>query len=340
MNIIKLSCPALFIFPVILSLADENPQKSSPHLFDPNTMPSSCGAWIDVEALYWQSNMGSLSYGVESNSTKVIKGKVNHLDFDWNWGVRLGLGYKVPHDRWDLLGTYTHLQGNAHGHAGGSHHVVFPSWATGFGRSDCCLYADKAKASWRLNLNMADIELGRNCLASRWLSLRPFFGVRGLFINHEFSVRYRGGAVATSDVDVFQADSDFWGAGLRFGVDTLWGLGKGLGIYGNGSASLLSGHFDVHEKEKLKKSHSTQVNIKNDVDNMVAAADLALGLQWDYLFSNDRFHLGLKFGWEFNIFFDQNELFNFMSFNNPGAINFTKDDLTFQGLTVGVRFDF
>ncbi|MES2123023.1 MAG: Lpg1974 family pore-forming outer membrane protein, partial [Chlamydiota bacterium] len=73
---------------------------------------------------------------------------------------------------------------------------------------------------------------------------------------------------------------------------------------------------------------------------VVVAADLALGLQWDYLFSQDRYHFGVKLGWEFNIFFDQNQLFNFMSSTNPGAINFQNDDLSFQGLTLGLRFDF
>lgn len=322
-----------------LVAATKPPPKKSSHVFDSSAMPNSHRIWIDAEALYWQPHMGSLSYGIESESKKIIKqGEVKHLDFDWDWGARVGLGYKIPHDKWDFYAAYTYLQGHAHGHAGGP--VVFPSWASGFGFADCCLYSKKAKAHWHLNLNMADIELGRNCMTSRWLSLRPFMGARGLFIDHDFTVDYAGGIVASSDVDVFQADSDFWGAGLRFGVDSLWGLGKGLGIYGNGSASLLSGHFDVHEKEKLKKARSPHVKIEDEVENIVATADLALGLQWDYLFSNDRFHFGFKFGWEFNIFFDQNQLFNFLNTDTPGAIRSNKDDLTFQGVTLGLRFDF
>ncbi len=293
-------------------------------VFNPSAMPDS-HVWLDAEALYWQSNMGSLSYGIEH-------GHVKQLDFDWNWGVRAGLGYKIPHDKWDLYAVYTHLIGNAHGHAGEGH-AVFPSWAFAGGGS----FSKKAKAHWHMDLNMGDLELGRNCLPSKWLLFRPFMGVRGLSIDNDYTVDYTGGSLASSD---FHADSDFWGVGLRVGVDSLWGLGKGLGIYGNGSASLLSGHFDVHETEKFKKGHSSHVNIENDVDNVVAAADLALGLQWDYLFSNDRFHFGFKFGWEFNIFFDQNQLFNFLSSDHPSSIQFKKDDLTFQGLTLGLRFDF
>ncbi len=255
------------------------PLTISAGVFNPSAMPDS-HVWLDAEALYWQSHMGSLSDG-------------KNLDFDWDWGARAGLGYKIPHDKWDLYAAYTHLIGNAHGHG-----------------------------VWHMDLNMGDLELGRNCLPSKWLLFRPFMGVRGLVIDSDYTGRKH-----------FHADSDFWGVGLRLGVDSLWGLGKGLGIYGNGSASLLSGHFDVHEKKK-------HVKIESDVENVVAAADLAMGLQWDYLFSNDRFHFGFKFGWEFNIFFDQNQLFNFLGSDHPGFIQFKKDDLTFQGLTLGLRFDF
>jgi hypothetical protein len=328
----------LFAF-ILFSTAISKLTASSP-MFDPQ-MPSSHGFWLDGELLCWQSNMGSLDYGIDSDSTTSIKnGHVKHPHFEWDWGFRLGLGYKLPHDKWDLFIDWTYVHGHAQGHAGGSDDVVFPSWASPFGFTGGSFYANRAKAHWLMQLNMADIELGRNCFASKWLSIRPFVGVRGLAINQDYTVRYAGGTVAPDDTEKVVLDTNFWGAGIRMGFDSLWGLGKGFGIYGNGSASLLGGDFDVHEKAKLKKADLGLFDIKRDVDSMVAAADLALGLQWNYLFSGERFHIGLKFGWEFNLFFDQNQLFNFISSKNPGALNFKNDDLTFQGLTLGFRFDF
>lgn len=321
-------------------------EAATPHhqysrMFDPNAMPNSHGLWLDGELLFWKSNIGSLAYGMDSDSTSFIKdGHVKHPHFEWDWGFRLGLGCKLPHDKWDLFIDYTYVHGQAHGHAGGSDDVVFPIWASAFGFTGDSFYANKAKASWKMNLNMADLELGRNCFASKWLSIRPFVGIRGLVIDQDYTVKYFGGTVAPSDEDKVLLDTDFWGVGLRMGFDSLWGLGKGFGIYGNGSASLLAGDFDVHEKEKLKEADLRRLDLKRDVDNVVAAADLALGLQWDCLFSRDRLHFGVKFGWEFNLFFDQNQLFNFLSSKNPGAISFNHDDLTFQGLTLGLRFDF
>jgi hypothetical protein len=311
-------------------------------MFNPDAMPNSNQLWVDAELLFWQSNVGSLDYGVDSKSTSSIRdGNVKHLEFDWDWGFRLGLGYKLPYDRWDLFVNYTYISSRAHGHKEDSDKVIFPSWASGFNFSGSgSFYADSAKASWHMMLNMADLELGRNCFVSRWLSIRPFMGIRGLVIDQDYHVEYKGGTVAPSDEDKIHMETDFWGVGIRMGFDTLWGLGKGFGIYGNGSASLLSGHFDVDEHEKLEKADQTITDIDRHVNNVVVAADLALGVQWDYMFSKDRYHFGIKFGWEFDMFFDQNQLFNFLNSSNHGSIHFQNDDLSFQGLTLGLRLDF
>ena len=124
------------------------------------------------------------------------------------------------------------------------------------------------------------------------------------------------------------------------GADTLWGLRAGWSIYGNGAASLVSGSFTVHEKEKLEESDVQRLSLKANTDSVIAIAELALGIQWDKLFSKDRYHFGVKFGWEFNVFFDQNRLIRFINSDNPGAISRSNGDLSFQGLTFGFRFDF
>jgi Legionella pneumophila major outer membrane protein precursor len=319
------------------SATADNQKKWS--MFDPHLVKNSYHLWLEGDFLFWKSNVGSLEYGVASKSgTSLRSGHVKHLHFDWDFGARLGLGYKLPHDKWDILATYTYVHGQAHGHAGGSDHVVFPVWAARFHRVDGPFFADSAKAHWDMNLNIGDIELGRTCFAGKWLSIRPFLGVRGLVIDQDYSVSYRGGTVASSDTDSAHLDTDFWGVGIRMGADTLWGVGKGVSVYGNGSVALLGADFDVHEREKLKKANVRIMDVERDVDNVVVTADLALGVQWDYMLSKDRYHFGVKLGWEFNLFFNQNQLFNFQE--SPGAIKFREDDLTFEGLTLGFRFDF
>lgn len=309
--------------------------------FDPHSMKGDDRVWLNTEVLFFQPHIGSLSYGTESKSTTTIRdGEVKSPHFDWSAGYRAGIGYKIPHDHWDLFANYTYLQGSAHGSAGDNDHVVFPIWATHFGSTPADpFYAASATAHWNMHLNMGDLELGRNCFAGKWVSIRPFLGVRGMTINQDYHVKYKGGTVAPLDTDNLHLNTDFWGVGVRMGFNSLWGVGRGFSLYGNGSASLLSGHFDVHEREKLINAHLKKMNIESRVNNVVVDADVSLGVQWDYMFSRDRYHFGVKMGWEFDMFFNQNQLFNF-SGTNPGALRCQHDDLSFQGVTLGFRFDF
>lgn len=323
--------------------ASENkaPVTTRRKLFDPQAIKNSKRIWLDGEALLWKSSEDCLNYAIKSDSQTNVHGSIKSPDFAWDWGVRLGLGIKLPHDQWDLFFNYTYVHAHAHDSvsapAGGA---VFPTMQSPFGLPSN-FYANHAHFHWDADLNIGDIELGRNCFAGQWLSIRPFMGLRGLTIDQDIHVEYTGGtAVPAGDKDKVRNSNDFWGLGLRMGLDTLWGLGAGWGIYGNGAASLISGSFDVHEKEELEEADQKRLDLKADQDSVVAIAELALGIQWDQLFSKDRYHFGVKFGWEFNVFFDQNRLVRFINSDNPGAISTSDGDLAFQGLTFGFRFDF
>ena len=330
--------------PIYSGQTVDHPQSGS-KLFDPFALKDSCQLWVDGEALFWVADMDNLDYAITSSSTdRIQNGRIHEPHFNWDWGVRVGLGYKLPYDQWDILVNYTYVHANAQGDVSKKNGAVFPEWEAPFTVAlapDETLYAKKAEACWDANVNIADFELGRSCFFGKWLSIRPFLGVRGLLINQEYHVQYKGGtAVPTGDTDRVSMDNDFWGAGVRMGFDSLWGLGKGWGLYGDGAASLLSGHFDIFQKEKLKNADIKKVRISNHVDHVIINAEIALGVQWDYLFSKDRYHVGMKFGWEFNVFFDQNRLIRFVGDSFPGAITNNDDNLSFQGLTLGFRFDF
>jgi hypothetical protein len=80
--------------------------------------------------------------------------------------------------------------------------------------------------------------------------------------------------------------------------------------------------------------------IKNHLSMSLTFAELALGVQWDHMFSKDRYHLGLKFGWELNLLFDHSLFMKILSRTNPGIFSQNNGDLSFQGFTLGMRFDF
>jgi hypothetical protein len=318
-------------------------QRAQPHpstpMFHPNDVKNSCHLWVDAEVLYWKASEDDLDFAIGSKSTTTIEdGSIRSPHFLWDWGFRLGAGYKVPHDQWDLYIGYTYVHTHAHGSLHRFEGAVFPTWMAAFASNGT--FASSAQAHLHANVNVVDLELGRTCTTSSWLTLRPFIGVRGLLIDQDYKITYAGGTVAPGDRYKNDLDIDFWGVGLRMGIDSLWGLGKGFSLYGNGAISLLSGHWSDDQFEKFVVTENTFVDLEDNHSNVVPTAEAALGIQWDYMFHRNRYHFGMKFGWEFNVFFDQNRLIRFVNNTNPGAFTRNDGNLGFQGLTLGMRFDF
>lgn len=74
------------------------------------------GIWLSGDALLWQANQDNMEYtykGVDASDHWDIESP----SFDWDWGFRVGLGYNIPHDRWDLALVWTSIENHAHGHS-------------------------------------------------------------------------------------------------------------------------------------------------------------------------------------------------------------------------------
>lgn len=306
-------------------------------VFMASQLKSSKRVFATGEVLLWKAQMDDLGFALKSKSqTTVRKGKGKDPKFNWNWGFRVGFGYNMPHDHWDILGGYTQFRSATHSEEkveGTS--ALFPSWMHGSSG-----YVTQARASWNMHLQLGDLELGRSIGVAKWLSLRPFVGVRGAWVYQKYSIEYQGGtAVPTSDTDKVQMRNNFWGAGGRLGLNSLWGLAKGFSLFGDGSFSLLSGYFHVHQAERLEKAQTTLLSVSSSPSQLVPIVDLILGFQYDTFFKSKRYHLGARLGYEFNYFFNQNEFMRFISGNN-GLYTRSSSDLTLMGLSCGLRWDF
>lgn len=313
-------------------------------LFNPFALVNDDHFAVTADMLFWTARQEDLSFAIKNkgSTTSINHAKIEELDFNWNFGFRLGLDYKLPeHDQWDLFTRYTYFHGTASESVQAPQApetgAIFPIWSFPQATS---VFADHAEANWFCNLNMADFELGRNCFTSTWLSIRPFLSVRAVVLQQRFHVTYKGGTQAPGDRDKVKMINNTWGVGLRMGFNSLWGLGKGFSIYADGAGSLLSGRYTIHQSEHLVVADVTLFRLRDAQSNVFPIAEVALGLQWDHIFPNNRWHMGVKVGWEMNYFFNQNRIIRFLSSSNPGAIFRNDGDLSFNGVTFGLRFDF
>lgn len=308
--------------------------------------------FLTGDFLYWRANVNEIPYALKAPihdqaSFYPVGGTLKNPDFEWNYGFRIGAGWNTCHDDWDLFAEWTRIHLSAHGHDKSSGtKFLFPTYA------DSIMGAapvTTAKEHWHLHLNIIDLELGRECYLGKAFTLRPHAGIRTAWIDQHFNFDYKGQlTIDPSSFNDVKYHNDFWGMGLRGGIDSQWELAWGISIFGDFAISLLYGNFSINRENKLSALFlGTQFAFdKTNHDSFHLAraiADLAMGLRWDYMFLKERYHIGLQAGWEEHIFWGQNQLYNFMdtiALFNHGKTAFNNGDLTTQGLTVSVRLDF
>jgi Legionella pneumophila major outer membrane protein precursor len=237
-------------------------------------------------ALYWQASESGLDYAMTWRNNIPTdgaspdfggKGTLHHPKFKWDWGFKLGTGYNMAHDGWDLFLDWTrfHTQKqNAHcgNNCPGSSSsvtpfipgdnpssVVYPllfpaNMIPGPTDTDSCCNENigpgyLACMDWRVRLDMIDLELGREFFVSKWLTLRPHAGLRDAWINQRGSVHYQGNIISETTAADFAIalKNNFWGIGPRAGIDGQWGLCRGFSLYSELAASLLLGYFKISE---------------------------------------------------------------------------------------------
>lgn len=296
--------------------------------------------FVTADFIYWNAHENGLPIAIrnEGSTTTLSDADVAYLDFQWDPGFRVGLGYNMPHDGWDLSLNYLRFITHAHRHTRAEgNEADFNSQGIELDH-----FNTKSKARWKMHLNQIDLTLGREFFVSKWLTLRPNFGLRTDWISQRLKSNYNGfGYIVTHNANIHQKNN-FWGLGVVAGLDTQWGLGGGWSIYGNTAFSILYGFFhnDIDEDTVTVEDF---VDLDGSYRTSRVIADLALGLRWDHMFDRDRFHFSIQAGWENHIYFGQNQFLRFYSNttdNNLGGVFANQGDLTLQGWTLAARFDF
>jgi len=300
---------------------------------------------ISASALIWRPQCEGLDYVILNNAGTAFANsdaKVKRVDFDWDYGVRIGLGYQLPCFMMDLGLIYTYYDAKASDSStapplGGLYQIwTIPG-------SDLTP-ATNANAKWKLNLNMLDFQMSTTFVPRCFLELTPFIALSTAWIDQKFNIQTRGGSstqITNAIVldDTIRMKNDFWGIGPKAGLNTLWKFGCGFSIFGDMNASLLFGRFDLDQSESVLLAGVNPAFIYLDLDDnrfwlSRFALDLNLGLQWDWMFCCDNYHLSLQAGWEHLYLPGQNQLLRFQTVTSPGINLSTKGDLTFQGVTL------
>jgi len=323
------------------------------------------GVYFFVDALYWYTDIGNTDYAFVPTSPTLsfnTSGKNEQYSFKWNWGFKVGLGFDLDHDEWDTDFYYTWLVSKTHpnsftvavGQEAKSLDTNFPE----FGGS---IAAGSANA--KLNFNVLDWELGRWFYISDSISIRPFTGLKGSWINLKETVSFNNSTLFT--VPTFTGYSaknrtKSWAVGPSAGIKSNWYFGSGntidpcdghvrsrphFSIFGDFSGALMYSHFqNKHSEVSTGPATATVYGFTPSHLNrnlMVPVLTGFMGLAYDTCFNCDKYHFGIRLGYELQYWFRQNQRFAFDDATVvPRYTRSTSEDLALQGMTLDIRFDF
>ena len=346
--------------------------KNKLEVINPSARPfvkDGIGLFLKGDILFWQASETNLGYGIENadGTTYLNDGRTLIPHFDWDWGFKVGIGYNIPFDGWDMFFQWTRFYTNngAHGVSAEANNIIFPTFVnaelpTTFGQNQPGPIQSgflSASSYWNMKLNLIDAELGREFIVKKWLTLRPFAGLRNAWIRQHFRVNYHNGNIFsgrlsgpfTGQTISVQMKNNFWGFGLRSGINTQWGFGEGFSAFGDLAAAILLGNFRISQLETnpTNSSLGTRLNLSEEFVAARTIIDMSLGIRYSCLVAEDRYSLQLQLGWEQHLFFNQNQLMKFpttsgFSFgrNYSGLSIIDHGDLDTHGITFTARFDF
>jgi hypothetical protein len=320
-------------------------RKGASGMINPSGRPEvkdGADVFVTADLLVWQAHENGLGYVVKANGPNLTKSHTREPHFNWDPGFRVGFGINTPHDGWDLYANWTYFHTKARSEVSkGTQYPVFanPDYVSGG-------TATSSNAKWKLNLNMIDVELGREFFVSKWLTLRPFIGLRNAWIYQRMNVGYVSQDVenvGTGPANYYtNMKCQFWGMGVRPGLDTQWGLGSGFSFFGNTSLSLLYGFFHQKQDQSYVQTGATTPTVGNTHSNRVGRVivETEIGVRFEHMLANDRLHFAMQLGWENLMFFGQNQFDRFTASKDPAIYVANQGDLTIQGYTLSFRLDF
>jgi len=335
----------------VMNQGDQLKGDAVPALYNASARIDTKGHWdfyLYGSLIYWLPIEDGLELGLVDSrapggvSTPNLGGKIVNMDFDYEVGFKAGIGMDLHHDNWTADVTFTRLHTEQHSHFASDNATNFliPFWLDPNNTGQ----ALKGEGKWHLDFNMFDFSIGRPFYQGTHLTMRPFLGVRGGWINQKHNAHYdifQAGASPLMDRKV-DASSDSWLAGLRAGVNSEWLLGIGFRLFGNMAASLCYTHFTshLHEDSVLTAINDvTLLSVDGKKRAVRANAEAGIGMGWGGYFNNEKCHFDLGAAYDFNIFWNQNYMkyteaaLGFRTTQNPG-------NLYLHGLTITAQFDF
>jgi hypothetical protein len=302
------------------------------------------GFSLYADFIYWearQPNLGFAATGVAVDGDAVATlapGEIYYPSFNYKPGFKVGLGFDVGHDNWDIDANYTWLNGSASKNSvtrsSSDPSALLNLFPIDSGVTDPIMAAD---GDWFLHHNLINANLGRNYFISQFLTLRPYFGLSGAWNNQKEVVHYDSEGSSSGLFVTIHNKQNYWGVGFNTGLQTAWLIDENWAIYGN------LGFMNLWSKYRVQSKETNYLTVAGTIDPTSEAiayysqdveygfqnvVDIELGVRYGLRFDDNNMGFAMQLGWEQQVWI------------NHAQYQEGNSNLSLQGLTARVRFDF
>ncbi|MBS0653873.1 MAG: hypothetical protein JSR39_10175, partial [Verrucomicrobia bacterium] len=295
-------------------------------------VPHGVNVFLTADFIYWRPTVDNYQFAasgiaiVGADGVTPVpphkRGETKNPGFEFQPGFKVGAGLKFAHDGWDVYTNYTWLNPETFKatQSSSSGDMVGPSDPY-YGSPTL----SKVKDRFQQTFNVIDLELGRQFFLSKYLTLRPYLGLKSAWINqsqHNFLTVFNNdtnglginsflvpnGETITMLIQKQKVES--WGIGIRAGIAPIWYFMKDFGLYSNLALSGMWTSYVSHLKTSFKGTitdfntgvvspvSGVTADIGHSFHSVTPVIELGLGLSYIAFFHHDAYALTLSAGWE------------------------------------------
>jgi hypothetical protein len=305
------------------------------------------GLTFTGEFLYWKPVTSDLDYAIthddmDDDNFPALYGNGGNQAVKMGWapGFRLGLGYRLPYEGWDVKAAYTYFRSEGDASVSDGDGFIVGNLLNEYADE---LDFELAKAKTNFDLDVVDFDVGRNTRISESLSLRPFIGFRYAKIKAAVDAKYYDDAASADNYYFAKVSSSSDLFGIHFGSDVELKIKHGFSFYGQFAGSILSGSVDSKYNDGSVVAlalDETYDNMKWSKNVIVPAVQVAAGVSWEKKLL-DNLNLKISAGYEYNEFFNALDLTKGRyGYDYWGQPNHAPQDLGLHGLVFRIKLDF
>jgi hypothetical protein len=314
-------------------------------MINPPGMPLTRNGWniqISADALLWQLRANTLEYVLETKNSNNLPRRIEGIEEmdpsikqrKYNWGFRIGLDYTLSHDNWDIATTWTHIVHDYDNHTSSDFPETILTRVQGSSVSNGY---ESAKARFDASLDQICLNLGREFFMSKWVTLRPYFGLRANWLHQKLHATFLYATIPDSPYESSLQKNHWWGIGIASGLNAKWNFYRGFNLYGNLATAIEYGYHKLELNEDDGDELDTLFRTSYRICRPML--DIQLGVGWDANFLEDSMHFGVRIGWENHVYFNQCHFLSFGDIHNYSEV-MRSGNVTYQGMTLSANLDF